>query len=85
MSRQTDKEEREAAEREAEEKAKAKAKAKADEAKAKEPKTTDEPGEEATNPSQLQPYPQGNPPDPEDTFEKMHGFRRVPPGPAKEK
>jgi hypothetical protein len=26
-----------------------------------------------------EPYPTGNPPDPEDEFEKMHGFRREKP------
>lgn len=25
-----------------------------------------------------QPYPTGNPPDPEDAFEQAHGFRRTP-------
>jgi len=90
MSRQTDKEEREAAEREAEEKAKAKAKAKDDEAKAK--AKDDEAKAKAKEPkpdqitslsddvdSAQKPYPHGNPPDPEDEFEKIHGFRRVKP------
>ena len=76
MSRQTDKEEREAAEREAEEKAKAKEEAKAKAKAEKEQKTADEPVDEAAVPSQLQPYPFGSPPDPEDEFEKIHGFRR---------
>lgn len=29
-------------------------------------------------PSQLEPYPHGNPPDPEDIFQQAHGFRRAP-------
>ena len=36
----------------------------------------DEPVDEAANPTQLQPYPQGQPPDPEDEFQRIHGFRR---------
>lgn len=87
MSRQTDKEEREAEEREAEAKAKAKAKAKeeadkakADEAKAKAAPKPDQIDNRSDDVESAQkPYPHGNPPDPEDEFEKIHGFRRVKP------
>jgi hypothetical protein len=85
MSRQTDKEEREAQEREAEAKAKAKAKAKeeaereeaAAKAKTKSAKEAKpDLGRDDDVESAQKPYPQGNPPDPEDEFEKIHGFRR---------
>jgi hypothetical protein len=103
MSRQTDKEEREAAEREAEAKAKARAKAKEEdereeakarardeEAKAKAKGVPFEKVEPAAKKDQIvnlstevdsaqKPYPHGSPPDPEDEFEKIHGFRRVKP------
>jgi len=85
MSRQTDKEEREAEERAAE--AKAKAKAKDDEAKTKakgvgfEKVGKGQKVDSIVNISEdvesaQKPYPHGSPPDPEDEFEKIHGFRR---------
>jgi hypothetical protein len=42
-----------------------------------EPKKDEAPADAPVNTAQ-EPYPTGNPPDPEDEFEKMHGFRRTP-------
>lgn len=41
-------------------------------------KTEKAPAKDSTaeKPSQLEPYPSGSPPDPEDEFERIHGFRR---------
>jgi hypothetical protein len=91
MAKKTDKEE--AAEREEAERKEAERKEAARKGKHEEGpgKSEDAPGhnkpapkgeataDEAANPSQLQPYPHGNPPDPEDEFEKIHGFRREAP------
>lgn len=58
-------------------------------AKTPDKKPTDKPDDEKTEAAKTEqekagvgsaqePYPEGNPPDPEDTFEQAHGFRRTP-------